>query len=586
MRCLGFVVLLVVAGGVLSDGCGSTSTRAQIRVQQAPRLASVRQGDVAKPTIGEVLSTTNGTWTHSPTSYAYQWQRCSPCANISGDTSRSYTVQSADRGSTIRVVVRAFDVSGSASQISAQTGTVTSGGGPANTAMPVVSGVADTASFAAPQFAATSGSWSGSPTKYTYQWQDCNSSGGNCVNAAGMAYGPGATGSKCVNAHPGDGCRYNLVADEAAAPCPYAFGAAGSCTIRLALTASSGRDTTVTTSQRGPVTASTPAHPNFSNTGYQNAPGYPGTPGIPDPSKLTLASSGSSTCPTSIESNHTYSFCHYTSELNVGSSSGHVSNVHFIGDLFEDPDPHSYGILMYCDSSCTIDYATYKPARVNAPDLPGHGTTWGNSVGMICDCGMGSYNSVGHGVSITHSDMWGWDSGIILGPNTSATPINISDNWLHDQGDCEHDSGCSTHADGIGMVDTGGSSSYVTINHNNMPFIHDNTNDIAFQSGTYDNLTITNNVFSGDGYTVAVWSTSTNITFTGNIWTNYAQEAYGPLYPQDFYDTPGSTWAHNKFMWDPTGVSPFEGGKIRAAANGKCWTPSGLSTTDYGGGTC
>ena len=127
-----------------------------------------------------------------------------------------------------------------------------------------------------------------------------------------------------------------------------------------------------------------------------------------------------------------------------------------------------------------------------------------------------------------------------------------------------------------------------------MPFVHDNTNDIAFQSGHYDHLTITNNVLAGDGYTVAVWGTSTNITFTGNVLTNYDQQEFGWLYPQDFYDTAGSTWAHNKFMWDPTGVSPFyEDGPglgtarpVTAADNGKCWVPSGLSTTDYHGGAC
>ena len=219
---------------------------------------------------------------------------------------------------------------GNASATSNQTATIAAsggsggtggGGGPANTAMPVVTGVADTGSFVAPQFAATSGSWSGSPTKYTYQWQDCNSSGGNCVNAVGMAYGPGAAGSKCVNTHPGDGCRYNLVAGEATTPCPYASGGTGSCTLRLALTASNGQDATVTSSPQGPVTASTPGYPNFSNTGYQNAPTYAsttgGTEGIEDPSKLTTASSGSSTCPTSgFQSNHTYSFCHFTTNDN------------------------------------------------------------------------------------------------------------------------------------------------------------------------------------------------------------------------------------------------------------------------------
>ena len=138
----------------------------------------------------------------------------------------------------------------------------------------------------------------------------------------------------------------------------------------------------------------------------------------------------------------------------------------------------------------------------------------------------------------------------------------------------------------------------MTLNDNNMPFTEGNTNDIAFQAGTYDNLAITNNVLSGDGYTVAVWATSTNVTFTGNVWTNYAQQYYGINYGQDFWNTAGSTWAHNKFEWDPTGVTPFyqwglgsgDADRVMASDNGMCWVPpvgmNSLSTTDYGGGTC
>ena len=244
---------------------------------------------------------------------------------------------------------------------------------------------------------------------------------------------------------------------------------------------------------------------------------------------------------------------------------------------------------MFCDSNCTFDYNTIKPQQVSAPDESGHGTTWPNSFGEICDCGAGAYGSYGAGLSITHSNIWGWNTGIIVGNGSSAThPEVIQDNWLHDQGDCEPymGKGCLTHADGVGMVDTGTKTSYVTVDHNNMPFIYDNTNDLAFQQGTYDHLTITNNVFSGDGYTVAVWATSSNVLFTGNIATNYGQEAYGWVYPQSFWTVSTNTWARNKFMWDPTGVSPFEGGKLTAADSGKCWVPTGVSTTDYGGGAC
>jgi len=349
----------------------------------------------------------------------------------------------------------------------------------------------------------------------------------------------------------------------------------------------------------GPCTNDLRCWPNASNTGYQNAPGYPGTPGVADPTKLTPASSGSATCPTTFESHHTYSFCRFKGPgVFVGSAGAHLTDVHFVGDLFEGTDPTSDQamIMLFCDGDCTFDYLTLKPAAIDAPDVPApkHGTTYANAYSAIMAAGWGAYYSTGHGFSLKHSDIWGYMSGLIVGQNTAATPNLIQDNWMHDQGQCMEEPSCTTHADGIGMVDTGGSSSYITIDHNNMPFITDNTNDIAFQQGTYDHLTITNNILSGDGYTVAIWATSTNVTFTGNVWTNYAQQYFGVNYGQNFWDTPGSVWAHNKFLWDPTGASPFfEGGPglgnsgpITAADSGKCWVPSGLSSTDYKGGGC
>ena len=47
---------------------------------------------------------------------------------------------------------------------------------PVNTSLPTISGqtvVGDT-------LTAANGSWSNGPTGYSYQWQDCNSSGANC----------------------------------------------------------------------------------------------------------------------------------------------------------------------------------------------------------------------------------------------------------------------------------------------------------------------------------------------------------------------------------------------------------------------
>jgi chitodextrinase len=78
--------------------------------------------------VGSILSSSTGSWSGSPTSYAYQWQRCNSsgasCAAIAGANASTYTLVSADQGTTIRVQVTASNSRGSASTVSAQTALV------------------------------------------------------------------------------------------------------------------------------------------------------------------------------------------------------------------------------------------------------------------------------------------------------------------------------------------------------------------------------------------------------------------------------------------------------------------------------
>lgn len=74
-------------------------------------------------TFGQTLSTTDGTWTGVPTpTFAYQWQRVT--TNIGGATSSTYVLVAADVGNTIRCVVTATNVAGSASANSNSTASV------------------------------------------------------------------------------------------------------------------------------------------------------------------------------------------------------------------------------------------------------------------------------------------------------------------------------------------------------------------------------------------------------------------------------------------------------------------------------
>jgi hypothetical protein len=78
---------------------------------------------------GSALTTSDGTWSNSPTSYTYQWQDCNTsgaaCTNISGATSSTYTLAGSDVGDTLRAVVTATNSGGSASATSAASAAVT-----------------------------------------------------------------------------------------------------------------------------------------------------------------------------------------------------------------------------------------------------------------------------------------------------------------------------------------------------------------------------------------------------------------------------------------------------------------------------
>ena len=149
--------------------------------------------NTAAPTIagsatqGQTLTATTGTWTGTPApTTTYQWQDCNSsgtsCTNIAGATGSTYTLTPSDVGQAIDVVQTATNTLGVAPAPSAPTAVVT--GAPLNSGLPLVSGTAQQGQ----SLSVTSGSWSGYPApSFSYQWEDCNSSGSSCSNITGAA---------------------------------------------------------------------------------------------------------------------------------------------------------------------------------------------------------------------------------------------------------------------------------------------------------------------------------------------------------------------------------------------------------------
>lgn len=145
----------------------------------------------AAPTIsgtaqeGQELSTTNGTWNNSPTSYAYAWSRCDAsggsCAAIATATGATYTAVSADVGHTLRVTVTAKNTGGSGTATSAPSAVVSDKTAPTPTTAPSISGTPAVAST----LTASQGAWSGNPTSVAIAWLRCDASGDDCAAISG-----------------------------------------------------------------------------------------------------------------------------------------------------------------------------------------------------------------------------------------------------------------------------------------------------------------------------------------------------------------------------------------------------------------
>jgi hypothetical protein len=224
----------------------------------------------------------------------------------------------------------------------------------------------------------------------------------------------------------------------------------------------------------------------------------------------------------------------------------------------------------------TFDHCTFEP-DVSPP----HDATRAESY-QYGLAGNGGYYTHIEKLTVVACDFWGFGNAIDVNPSTDAEhPQVYRDNWIHDAADVTND---VYHHDGIGAESGSSKGSYVTLDHNTIESLG-NTNAVAYQAtGPYSHFTITNDLFGGFGYSVAVLGGATDVTFTGNTFSTRIRSVYGPLYPDDFWTTSGSTWTGN--LWSvPAGAAYGN-----PAHDGWFWVPGSgcadddsacVSETDY-----
>jgi hypothetical protein len=155
----------------ISQQWNSNPVSAYVSTPSEPPPPPVKPANTVSPALsgtpqqGSTLTASPGTWTGTaPISYTYLWS--------DGKTGSTDLLDVSDVGQNVSVTVTAANAAGSTPATSASVGPVTGTppppGPPVNISRPVISGTAQQGAT----LTATNGSWTNSPTSYTYQWQD------------------------------------------------------------------------------------------------------------------------------------------------------------------------------------------------------------------------------------------------------------------------------------------------------------------------------------------------------------------------------------------------------------------------------
>src|SRR5690348_14958491 len=112
-----------------ADGSAQATSAPSAVISNASAPTPTTAPSVSGPLeVGSTVTASQGTWSGSPTSYAFAWMRCdaqgNSCATINGATSSTHRLAQAAAGRTLRVAVVATNTAGSTTYVSAPTNAV------------------------------------------------------------------------------------------------------------------------------------------------------------------------------------------------------------------------------------------------------------------------------------------------------------------------------------------------------------------------------------------------------------------------------------------------------------------------------
>jgi hypothetical protein len=179
--------VIETAHNVWGESSSTSAATAVVRPLAPANLTAPQidvQVGVAHIEPDDTLHEVHGTWSNHPlTGYRYQWADCygGSCTPITGATGQSYTLTSNDVGNTIIVEESALNLGGTGGPVSSGATVIVWPNPPASSSAPSMAGDLT----AGQVLTEVHGVWSGSPTSYNYQWEDCNTVGAECVPIPG-----------------------------------------------------------------------------------------------------------------------------------------------------------------------------------------------------------------------------------------------------------------------------------------------------------------------------------------------------------------------------------------------------------------